>query len=217
MLKAFLNAFRVPDLRAKILFTLGIIAVFRLGSYMPVPVVDIGILQRELERQGAGGFLGIINLFSGGGLSRLAVFSLGIMPYITSLDHHAADDRGDPQAPAVAGARGGGTKKINQWTRYVTVVLALLQSTGLVFLFHNPSASGIPDVFPAGDVHGPNVAFIVLIMTAGTALIMWLGELITQRASAATDVDPDLHERDLHLPFEGRTRSWSRAAWASSS
>ena len=81
MLKAFLNAFRVPDLRAKILFTLGS-SPSSVGSYMPVPVVDIGILQRELERQGAGGFLGIINLFSGGGLSRLAVFSLGIMPYI---------------------------------------------------------------------------------------------------------------------------------------
>src|SRR5918996_1135318 len=144
MLKAFLNAFRVPDLRAKILFTLFVIAMFRLGSYMPVPVVDIGILQRELERQGAGGFLGIINLFSGGGLSRLSIFSLGIMPYIT-------------------------------------VVLALLQSTGLVFLFHNPSASGIPDVFPDGTFTGTNVAFIVLIMTAGTAFIMWLGELITQR------------------------------------
>ncbi len=74
-----------------------------------------------------------------------------------------------------------GTKKINQWTRYVTVVLALLQSTGLVFLFHNPTASGFADVFPAGTFTGANVAFIVLIMTAGTAFIMWLGELITQR------------------------------------
>src|SRR5918992_4490993 len=83
-LKSSLMAFRGPALRGKTLFALFIIAVFRLGSYLPVPVVDIGILQRELERQGAGGFLGIINLFSGGGLSRLAIFSLGIMPYITS-------------------------------------------------------------------------------------------------------------------------------------
>ena len=95
-----------------------------------------------------------------------------------------------------------GTKKINQWTRYVTVVLALLQSTGLVFLFHNPDASGFADVFPQGTFTGANVAFIVLIMTAGTALIM------AGRADHATGrrqrhVDPDLHERDLTLPAEG--------------
>jgi preprotein translocase subunit SecY len=181
VLKAFLNSFRVPDLRNKILFTLAIIAVFRLGSYVPVPVIDIGILQRELERQGAGGFLGIIDLFSGGGLSRLAVFSLGIMPYITSSIIMQLMTVVIPKLQQWQEQGEAGTKKINQWTRYVTVVLALLQSTGLVFLFHNPSASGIPDVFPPGTFTGPNVAFIVLIMTAGTALIMWLGELITQR------------------------------------
>jgi preprotein translocase subunit SecY len=181
VLKAFLNAFRVPDLRAKILFTLLIIAVFRLGSYMPVPVVDIGILQRELERQGAGGFLGIINLFSGGGLSRLSIFSLGIMPYITSSIIMQLMTVVIPKLQQWQEEGETGTKKINQWTRYVTVVLALLQSTGLVFLFHNPNASGIPDVFRSGDFTGTHVAFIVLIMTAGTAFIMWLGELITQR------------------------------------
>ena len=181
MLKAFLNAFRVPDLRAKILFTLFIIAVFRLGSYMPVPVVDIGILQRELERQGSGGFLSIINLFSGGALTRLAIFSLGIMPYITSSIIMQLMTVVIPKLQQWQEQGETGTKKINQWTRYVTIVLALLQSTGLVFLFHNPAASGLPDVFPAGTFTGSNVAFIVLIMTAGTALIMWLGELITQR------------------------------------
>jgi preprotein translocase subunit SecY len=181
VLKAFLNAFRVPDLRAKILFTLLIIAMFRLGSYLPVPVVDIGILQRELERQGAQGFLGIINLFSGGGLSRLSIFSLGIMPYITSSIIMQLMTVVIPKLQQWQEQGETGTKKINQWTRYVTVVLALLQSTGLVFLFHNPAASGFDDVFPAGTFTGTNVAFIVLIMTAGTALIMWLGELITQR------------------------------------
>ncbi|MGH2540903.1 MAG: preprotein translocase subunit SecY [Actinomycetota bacterium] len=181
MLKAFLNAFRVPDLRAKILFTLFIIAAFRLGSYMPVPVVDIGILQREIERQGAGGFLNIINLFSGGALTRLSIFSLGIMPYITSSIIMQLMTVVIPKLQQWQEQGETGTKKINQWTRYVTVVLALLQSTGLVFLFHNPDASGFPDVFPAGTFSGANVAFIVLIMTAGTAFIMWLGELITQR------------------------------------
>jgi preprotein translocase subunit SecY len=178
VLKAFLNAFRVPDLRAKILFTLFVIAVFRLGSYVPVPVVDIGILQREA---GAGGFLNIINLFSGGALTRLSIFSLGIMPYITSSIIMQLMTVVIPKLQQWQEQGETGTKKINQWTRYVTVVLALLQSTGLVFLFHNPDASGFADVFPANSFTGQNVAFIVLIMTAGTAFIMWLGELITQR------------------------------------
>ena len=204
MLKAFLNAFRVPDLRAKILFTLFIIAVFRLGSYLPVPVVDIGILQRELERQGAGGFLGIINLFSGGGLSRLAIFSLGIMPYITSSIIMQLMTVVIPKLQQWQEQGETGTKKINQWTRYVTVVLALLQSTGLVFLFHNPAASGIPDVFPTDTFTGSNVAFIVLIMTAGTALIMWLGELITQRGVGNGMSILIFTSVISTLPFEGR-------------
>jgi preprotein translocase subunit SecY len=204
MLKAFLNAFRVPDLRAKILFTLFIIAMFRLGSYMPVPVVDIGILQRELERQGAGGFLGIINLFSGGGLSRLSIFSLGIMPYITSSIIMQLMTVVIPKLQQWQEQGETGTKKINQWTRYVTVVLALLQSTGLVFLFHNPNASGIPDVFPAGAFTGQHVAFIVLIMTAGTALIMWLGELITQRGVGNGMSILIFTSVISTLPFEGR-------------
>ena len=177
MLKAFLNAFRVPDLRAKILFTLFIIAVFRLGSYVPVPVVDISAIQQ----QEGGGFLNIINLFSGGALTRLSVFSLGIMPYITSSIIMQLMTVVIPKLQQWQEQGETGTKKINQWTRYVTVVLALLQSTGLVFLFHNPQASGFADVFPPDTFTGQNVAFIVLIMTAGTALIMWLGELITQR------------------------------------
>ena len=178
MLKAFLNAFRVPDLRAKILFTLFVIAIFRLGSYVPVPVVDIGILQKEAA---AGGFLNVINLFSGGALTRLSIFSLGIMPYITSSIIMQLMTVVIPKLQQWQEQGETGTKKINQWTRYVTVVLALLQSTGLVFLFHNPAASGFADVFPAGTFTGATVAFIVLIMTAGTAFIMWLGELITQR------------------------------------
>ena len=84
MLRAFVNAFKIPDLRKKILFTLFIIAVYRFGSHVPVPVVDIEILQRQLEQQGAQGFLSFIDFFSGGALTRMAVFGLGIMPYITS-------------------------------------------------------------------------------------------------------------------------------------
>ncbi|MGH2576821.1 MAG: preprotein translocase subunit SecY [Actinomycetota bacterium] len=181
MLRAFVNAFKVPDLRNKIFFTLAIIAVYRLGSHVPVPVVDINILTDALNAQGSTGFLSFIDLFSGGALTRMAIFGLGIMPYITASIIMQLLTVVIPKLESWHKEGESGTKKINQWTRYVTVVLALLQSTGLVFLFHNPDASGFADVFPAGTFTGANVAFIVLIMTAGTAFIMWLGELITQR------------------------------------
>ena len=183
MLRAFVNSFKVPDLRNKILFTLFVIAVYRLGSHVPVPVVDIDILQAELERQGQTGFLSFIDLFSGGALTRMAIFGLGIMPYITSSIIMQLLTVVIPKLEQWRKEGEQGTKKINQWTRYVTVVLALLQSTGLVFLFHSTdSASGLGvDIFPAGEFTAANISLIVLVMTAGTAMIMWLGELITQR------------------------------------
>jgi preprotein translocase subunit SecY len=182
VLKAFLNSFRVPDLRAKILFTLFVIAIFRFGSWVPVPVVDVGNLQDELERQGSQGFVQIISLFSGGALTRFSVFALGIMPYITSSIIMQLLTVVIPKLQQWQEQGEGGTKKINQWTRYVTVVLALLQATGLAFLFNNPSAVGLQNsIFPEGTFTPPNVLLIVLVMTAGTAMIMWLGELITQR------------------------------------
>jgi preprotein translocase subunit SecY len=180
VLKAFLNAFRVPDLRNKILFTLFIVAVYRFGSHVPVPVVDIKLLSQQLNANGQNGFLQFINLFSGGGLSRMAVFSLGIMPYITSSIIMQLLTVVIPKLQQWQDQGEGGVKKINQWTRYVTVVLALLQSTGLVFLFHS-GANQIPDVFRSGTFTWQNVSLIVMTLTAGTALIMWLGELITQR------------------------------------
>ena len=183
MLRAFVNSFKVPDLRNKILFTLFVIAVYRLGSHVPVPVVDINILQNALEQQGQTGFLSFIDLFSGGALTRMAVFGLGIMPYITSSIIMQLLTVVIPKLEQWQKEGEQGTKKINQWTRYVTVVLALLQSTGLVFLFHSTdSASGLGvDIFPAGEFTAANISLIVLVMTAGTAMIMWLGELITQR------------------------------------
>jgi preprotein translocase subunit SecY len=158
VLKAFLNSFRVPDLRNKILFTLFIIVLFRLGNHIPVPVVDTSVL----ENQAHGGFLDLLSLFSGGGIGHFSVFSLGIMPYITS---------------SII------IQLMTVVTRYVTVALAFLQSAGLVFLFHNGASQNIPDLFAShpGSFKPTNVLLIVLTMTAGTALIMWLGELITQR------------------------------------
>ena len=182
MLRAFVNAFKVPDLRKKILFTLLIIAVYRLGSHVPVPVVDIGKLQDALTAQGQGGFLAFIDLFSGGALTRMAVFGLGIMPYITSSIIMQLLTVVIPKLETWQKEGESGIKKINQTTRYVTVVLALLQSTGLVFLFHSKSSQlGGVDIFPTGQFTAPNIALIVLVMTAGTATIMWMGELITQR------------------------------------
>ncbi len=182
MLKAFLNAFRVPDLRNKILFTLFIIAVYRFGCHVPVPVVDVSILQKQLANSGQTGFLSFIDLFSGGALGRMAVFGLGIMPYITSSIIMQLLTVVIPKLQQWQDQGEAGTKKINQWTRYVTVVLALLQSTGLVFLFHNGgSSTSSVDVFPSGTFTTPNVALIILTFTAGTACVMWLGELITQR------------------------------------
>ncbi len=179
MLKAFLNAFRLPDLRNKILFTLFIIAVYRFGSFVPVPVVDFSVIRNQLEA-GGGGFLQLINLFSGGALGQMAVFGLGIMPYITSSIIMQLLTVVIPKLQSLQDQGEVGVKKINQYTRYVTVVLAILQSTGIVFLFHS-GGTGLADPFPDGTFTPPNVALIVLTLTAGTAMIMWLGELITQR------------------------------------
>jgi preprotein translocase subunit SecY len=180
VLRAFGNAFKVPDLRNKILFTLFIIVVYRFGSHVPVPVIDIGVLKRALDQQGDQGILQFINLFSGGALSRLAVFSLGIMPYITASIIMQLLQVVIPKLEKWSKEGETGQKKINQTTRYVTIVLALLQSTGLAFAFHNRTFVDV-DVFPAGSFTVPRVGLIVLTLTAGTAAIMWMGELITQR------------------------------------
>ena len=178
MLKAFLNSFRVPDLRNKILFTLFIIVMYRFGNHVPVPIVDTSVLQNQTQ----GGFLDLLNLFSGGGIAHFSVFSLGIMPYITSSIIIQLMTVVIPKLQQWQDQGEAGTKKINQTTRYVTVALAFLQSAGLVFLFHRGASQSIPDMFTVpGSFKATNVLLIVLTMTAGTALIMWLAELITQR------------------------------------
>jgi preprotein translocase subunit SecY len=146
---------------------------------VPVPVVDFGPIREAIEA-GEGGFLQLINLFSGGALGQMAVFGLGIMPYITSSIIMQLLTVVIPKLQSLQDQGEVGVKKINQYTRYVTVVLAVLQSTGIVFLFHS-GGSGLPDPFPAETFTPPNIALIVLTLTAGTAMIMWLGELITQR------------------------------------
>jgi preprotein translocase subunit SecY len=174
--------FKVPDLRNKILFTLLMLALYRLGSHVPTPGVDFQAIQ-DLEKQArAGGVLAFLSFFSGGGLTRFAVFGLGIMPYITSSIIMQVLTVVIPKLEQWQDQGAVGQKKITQWTRYLTVVLAIIQSTGLAFLFHN-GGGGIfntnVDLIPVWTVW--RVLLIVLSLTAGTSLIMWMGEVITQR------------------------------------
>jgi preprotein translocase subunit SecY len=179
MLSVYRNMFRIRDLRGKILFTLFIIAVYRLGAAIPVPGVDLDAVQRLAETAETAGIVGMLNLFSGGALETLSVFSLGIMPYITASIMMQLLAVVIPRLQKLQDEGESGRKVITQWTRYVTVILALLQSTGLSFLFHRGTLtegiSLIPNYTPG------RVIVIVITMTAGTAFIMWLGELITQR------------------------------------
>jgi preprotein translocase subunit SecY len=179
LLSALRNAFRVPDLRRKIFFTLFVIGIYRLGANIPNPGIDHNAVQQLVERgREAGGVVSFLNLFSGGALTRFAIFALGIMPYITASIIMQLLAVVIPRIEEWQKQGEIGYKKITQWTRYQTIVLALIQSTGLVFLFHNPENFGV-DLIP--QFTPPRIALIVLTMTAGTGLIMWLGELITQR------------------------------------
>ena len=177
------NMFRVPDLRNKIVFTLLVIAIYRLGSHIPVPGIDFEAVQRLTEAAQRGGVLGFLNLFSGGALTRFAVFGLGIMPYITSSIIIQLLQVVIPKLEQWRKEGAVGQRKITQTTRYLTIALAMMQSTGLAFVFHRGGegfgVSGDIDLIPNFTV--PRVLLIVLSMTAGTAMVMWLGELISQR------------------------------------
>jgi preprotein translocase subunit SecY len=184
MLRAFVNAFKIPDLRGKILFTLAIIAVYRFGSYVPIPGIDYAVLRDAIERAGAAeGMRALLNLFSGGALTQLAVFALGIMPYITASIIMQLLSVVIPKLEEWRKEGETGTKKITQWTRYLTVMLAVLQSTGLIVLIRTSPEQlfgvPVPGLIPNPTL--PVQALMILTLTAGTAFIMWLGELITQR------------------------------------
>jgi len=179
MLTAFRNAFRIHDLRNKILFTLFIFALYRLGATIPVPGVDLEAVRDFANQAEQSGFVGLLNLFSGGALTQLSIFALGIMPYITSSIIMQLLAVVIPKLQSLQDEGEAGRKVITQWTRYLTVAIALIQSTSFTFLFHNGTFFNGVDLVP--DYTLRNVLTIILTMTAGTALIMWLGELITQR------------------------------------
>ncbi|MBW3578377.1 MAG: preprotein translocase subunit SecY [Actinobacteria bacterium] len=179
MLRAFINAFKAPDLRRKILFTVAIIGVFRLGSWIPVPGVDFDLVRAAAGDQS--GLTALINMFSGGALGQMAVFALGIMPYITASIIMQLLAVVIPRLEQWQREGEQGRRKITQWTRYVTVALALLQSSGLTVLARQSGPNSLfgQNVLPDADAW--TIALIVLTLTAGTSFIMWLGELITQR------------------------------------
>jgi len=179
MLSIYRNMFKIPDLRAKILFTLAMFAVYRLGATIPVPGIDLDAVSLFQSQQQAGGIYGLINLFSGGALEQFSLFALGIIPYITASIIMQLLTVVIPRLQALQEEGESGRKVITQWTRYMTVILALIQSTGFTFLFHSGRFTGGIDLIP--NYTAGRVVLIVLTMTAGTAMVMWLGELITQR------------------------------------
>jgi preprotein translocase subunit SecY len=182
MLSAFVMAFKTPDLRKKIFFTLSIMALFRFGSTVPTPGVSYSNVQQCLENVETGGLFGLINLFSGGALIQLSVFALGIMPYITASIIVQLLTVVIPRFETLKKEGQSGTAKLTQYTRYLTIGLAILQSTGLIAVARTPGRllAGC-DLAIIPDTSWQRIATMIFVMTAGTSVVMWLGELITDR------------------------------------
>ncbi|NLD75596.1 MAG: preprotein translocase subunit SecY [Acidimicrobiales bacterium] len=179
------NVFKISELRNKLLFTLFMVAVYRFGSHVPVPGIDLATIADLEEQAKSGGVLGFMSAFSGGAITQFAVFALGIMPYITSSIIMQILAVVIPKLEQWQEQGAVGQRKITQWTRYVAVAIALLQGTGITYLFH----TGGQGAFGGGlgiDLFGGNYNFgrfalVVLTLTSGFALLMWIGEVITQR------------------------------------
>ena len=179
MLSTILSAFTVADIRKKLAFTALMLALYRLGSHVPVPGIDVAAVESVQEQFGGGGILNLLNTFSGGGLSRIALFALGIMPYITASIILQLLTVVVPSLEKLSKEGEVGQQRITQYTRYLTVGLAFAQSIGYVFLFRSFAPSAGQPIIPSFDA--PHVFLIVISLTAGTVLLMWMGELITQR------------------------------------
>ena len=179
MISTILNAFRVADIRKKLLFTAVMLALYRLGAYIPVPGVNVEALEAISENYAGSNILGFLNLFTGGGLSRIALFALGIMPYITASIILQLLTVVSPSLEKLQKEGEVGQQKITQYTRYLTVGLAAAQAIGYVFLFRSQGDSAGAPVFENFTPGG--VILVVVCLTAGCVLLMWMGELITQR------------------------------------
>ncbi len=201
MLQTIANAFAVPEIRRKIFFTLAMLALYRLGAYIPSPGVDVDAVESIESNFTGNNVLGFLNLFSGGSLQRLSLFALGIMPYITASIILQLLTVVVPSLERLQKEGEVGQQKITQYTRYLTVALAFGQSLGYVFLFQSFQDSAGSSV--VGTLTFSKVFVIVISLTAGTTLLMWLGELITQRgvgngislmifASIASGIGPGL-------------------------
>jgi preprotein translocase subunit SecY len=183
MLTAFIQAFRTPDLRKKLLFTLFIIVIFRFGAALPTPGVSVSAVHQCLGGVSKTGVLGLVNLLSGGALLRLSVFALGIMPYITASIILQLLAVVIPRLETLRQEGASGQAKITQYTRYLTIGLAILQSTAIVALAESGSLYGGAKC-PAPLIPNQSIfttTTMVICLVAGTAVIMWLGELITDR------------------------------------
>ncbi len=170
MFGSLANAWKIPELRKKLIFTAAMIVIYRLGAHVPVPGVDVNAINQFIK-SGQGDILGFLNLFSGGALTRFAVFALGIMPYITASIILQLLTMAFPSLKELAREGEAGQRKITQYTRYLTVALALAQSVGFTILFRQ---QGIL------QLNGLKFYEIVITLTAGTVLLMWIGELMTQ-------------------------------------
>jgi preprotein translocase subunit SecY len=178
MVQTLANSFRVPEIRMKLAFTAAMLLLYRLGAYIPAPGIDLDAVEAlESNFQGSS-ILGFLNLFSGGSLSRLSLFALGIMPYITASIILQLMTVVVPSLERLQKEGEVGQQKITQYTRYLTVALAFAQSLGYVFLFRSFSAGGQSVV---GNLTFAKLMMIVIALTAGCTLLMWMGELITQR------------------------------------
>jgi preprotein translocase subunit SecY len=178
LLENLQNIFKVPELKRRILFTLGFLAIYRVGCHVPIPGIDAKALEEFFQAQ-QGGILGFVSMFSGGALRRMTVFALGIMPYISASIILQLLQAVVPSLEQLSKEGAVGHKKITQYTRYGTILLSLVQGTGIAIgLQGTTSPSGVPLVIHPGPAF---ILFTVITLVAGTAFIMWLGEQITER------------------------------------
>jgi preprotein translocase subunit SecY len=186
--KTLRNVLKIPELRNKLLFSLFMVAVYRLGAHIPVPGIDLAAIDDLEARAGEGGVLSFLQTFSGGAITQFAIFALGIMPYITASIIMQILAVVIPKLEQWQEQGAVGQRKITQWTRYLGVAIALLQGTGITFLFRTGGGGGFGS---GGNTTGLNLfgdnysagrfALVVLTLTAGFSLLMWFGEVITQR------------------------------------
>jgi preprotein translocase subunit SecY len=185
VLDSLRNIFKVADLRTKILFTLMILAAYRLGSQVPVPGIDFDeIIRLRDTADQTGGVLALLNLFSGGALTNFAIFALGIMPYITASIIIQILTVAVPRLEQLQQEGASGQRKLTQYTRYLTLAISFVQATGITFIFGRGQGTALGNttaVVVIPDFTFPRVALVIISLTAGTALLMWMGELISQR------------------------------------